>query len=54
MTKFYLLYAVQVEVQSIGFFSIRVYILVCTRSCSTCRLHPFAIRLGRTQLSSGH
>jgi len=35
-------------------FSTHVYILVCTRSCSACRLHPFAIRLGRTQLSSGH
>jgi len=35
-------------------FSTRVYILVCTRSCSACWLHPFAIRLGRTQLSSGH
>jgi len=35
-------------------FSKGVYILVCIRSCSACRLHPFAIRLGRTQLSSGH
>jgi len=36
------------------FFSTRVYILVCTRSCSACRLHPFAICLGWTQLGSGH
>jgi len=35
-------------------FSTRVYTLMCTRSCSACRLHLFAIRLGRTQLSSGH
>jgi len=35
-------------------FSTRVYTLMCTRSCSACRLHPFSIRLGRTQLSSGH
>jgi len=35
-------------------FTTRVYIFVCTHSCSACRLHPFAIRLGRTQLSSGH
>jgi len=35
-------------------FSARMYTLMCTRSCSACRLHPFAIRLGRTQLSSGH
>ena len=35
-------------------FSTRVYTLMCTRSCSACRLHPSAIRLGRTQLSSGH
>jgi len=35
-------------------FRTRVYILVCTRSCSACRLHPFAIHLGRNQLSSGH
>jgi len=53
MTKLYLLlYAVQV--QSIGFFSTRVYILVWTSSCSTCRLHPSAIRVDRTQLSSDH
>jgi len=36
------------------FFTTRVYIFVYTRSCSACRLHPFAIRLGQTQLSSGH
>ena len=36
------------------FFLTRVYILVCTHSCSACRLHPFAIRLGWTQLGSGH
>jgi len=35
-------------------FSKRMYILMCTRSCSACRLHPFSIRLGRAQLSSGH
>jgi len=35
-------------------FSTCVYTLVCTRSCSACRLHPFSIRLGRNQLSSGH
>ena len=35
-------------------FSTRVYTWVCIRSCSACRLHPFAIRLGRTQLGSGH
>ena len=35
-------------------FSTCVHIMMCTRSCSACRLHLFAIRLGRTQLSCGH
>jgi len=32
----------------------RVYTLVYTRSCSSCRLHPFVARLDRIQLGSGH
>jgi len=35
-------------------FSTRVYTLLYARSCSACRLHLFAVRLDRIQLSSGH
>jgi len=38
----------------IYFILIRVYTLVCTRSCLACRMHLFVIRLGRTQLGRGH
>jgi len=35
-------------------FTTRVYTLMCIRSCSAWRLHLFAVRLGWTQLGSGH
>ena len=38
----------------IWIISTRVQTLMCTRSCSACRSHLFAVRLGRTQLGSGH